>query len=62
MKVKVDMSLCDGNGMCAVECPEVFEMDDDSLVLLTEEVGEELRADVERAAVRCPKQAITVGG
>ena len=43
--------------------PEVFEVrDDDFLYVLQEEPPEELRAKVEEAARRCPKQAITIEG
>lgn len=45
------------------EAPEVFEVrDDDFLYVLDENPGEELREKVERAAQRCPKQAITIEG
>ena len=61
MKVQVDWNLCDGNGVCAIEAPEVFELDDDdNLILLLEEPGEELRPKVDAAARMCPKHAIEV--
>ena len=41
--------------------PEVFEVrDDDFLYVLEEHPGEELRAKVEEAVKRCPKQAISI--
>jgi ferredoxin len=41
--------------------PEVFEVrDDDFLYVLQENPPEELRAKVEEAVQRCPKQAITL--
>jgi ferredoxin len=41
--------------------PEVFEVrDDDFLYVLQENPPEELRAKVEEAVRRCPKQAITL--
>jgi ferredoxin len=43
--------------------PEVFEVrDDDFLYVLQENPPEELRAKVEEAVRRCPKQAITLEG
>jgi ferredoxin len=59
MKVTVDWDLCDGNGMCAVEAPTVFELDDDDeLHVLTEDIDEAARLQVESAVRFCPKQAL----
>jgi ferredoxin len=45
------------------EAPEVFEVrHDDFLYLLNDEPGEELRAKVQAAVGRCPKQAIRIEG
>jgi ferredoxin len=63
MNVTVDWNLCDGNGNCTAEAPEVFALnDDDELDLLLAEPGEELRPGVEMAAAACPKRAITIEG
>ncbi len=63
MKVVVNYDLCESNAVCMGIAPEVFEVrDDDLLYVLQEEPSEELRAKVEEAARRCPKQAITVEG
>lgn len=60
-KVSVDFDLCESNAICMDIAPTVFEVrDDDFLYVLNEEPGEELRAVVENAAARCPKQAITL--
>jgi ferredoxin len=61
MRVTVDQDLCEGNGLCVKAAPEVFELgDDDKAQVLIERPGEELRARVETAARRCPRQAIRV--
>jgi ferredoxin len=61
MKVTIDWALCDGNGMCAFEAPQVFELDDDDdLVVITPMPPEQQRPAVEAAARACPKHAITV--
>jgi ferredoxin len=61
MKVVVNWPLCDGNGVCAVEAPEVFELDDDDqLILLKEEFDEALRPKVEAAVRICPKHALSI--
>lgn len=63
MRVIVDYDLCESNALCMAACPEVFEVrDDDLLYVLQDEPGEDLRAKVEEAARRCPKQAISLEG
>jgi ferredoxin len=61
MRIVVDYDLCESNAICMGIAPEVFEVrDDDFLYLLTETPGEELRAKVDEAVRRCPKQAISI--
>ena len=61
MRVVVDFELCESNAVCMGIAPEVFEVrDDDFLYVLEENPGEELRAKVEEAVQRCPKQAISI--
>lgn len=61
MRVVVDYDLCESNGLCMAEAPEVFELrDDDNLYILDEQPSEDLRAKVEAAAAVCPKAAITI--
>ncbi|MDQ1374667.1 MAG: ferredoxin [Actinomycetota bacterium] len=63
MRVVVDYDLCESNAVCMAVAPEVFEVrDDDNLYVLQEEPPEELRAKVEEAVRRCPKQAISLEG
>lgn len=63
MRVVVDYDLCESNAVCMGIAPEVFEVrDDDFLYLLQEEPDESLRAKLNDAAARCPKQAITIEG
>ena len=63
MRVTVDYDLCESNALCMESAPEVFEVrDDDVLYILQEHPGEELRAKVEEAVRRCPKQALTLEG
>jgi ferredoxin len=63
MRVVVDWDLCESNAVCMAVAPEVFEVDDDdNLNLLQEEPPEELRAKVEEAVRRCPKQALALEG
>lgn len=61
MKIVVDYDLCEGNAECMKAAPEVFVVgDDDRAKILIENPGEELRAKVEKAVRRCPRQAITL--
>ena len=61
MKIIVNWPLCDGNGVCAIEAPEVFALDEsDRLLVLQEEINEELRSKVESAVRVCPKRALSI--
>jgi ferredoxin len=59
VRITADRSVCIGAGMCVLTAPEVFDQDDDGLVVLLveEPAGAAARAAAE--AVRlCPSQAI----
>ncbi|MFJ4173163.1 ferredoxin [Microbacterium sp. NPDC089696] len=61
MNVVVQTSACVGAGQCALVAPEVFDQDDDGIVLLLE--AEPHGADAEaatRAARLCPARAISL--
>lgn len=59
MKLIVDWDLCDGNGLCEAEAPELLHLDeDDQLIILRESFGEELRDRALRAVQACPKCAL----
>jgi ferredoxin len=61
MKVIVDWDLCESNAVCMKVCPEVFELqDDDTLLIKDETPPESLRAKLEEAVRRCPRQAISL--
>jgi ferredoxin len=61
MKVIVDYDRCEANAVCMKVCPEVFEVrEDDNLYLKTENPPESLRAKVEEAVRRCPRQALSI--
>lgn len=60
IKIQVDRDTCDGFGNCVAAAPEVFELDDDGLVVLKMAEAEDDRADeIRRAAYDCPTEAIT---
>jgi ferredoxin len=61
MRVVIDEMLCEGNGECMKAAPEVFVVgDDDRARLLVERPPESLRARIETAVRRCPRQAIAL--
>jgi len=61
VRVVVDHDLCEGNAECVKIAPGIFTVgDDDRARLLVETPPEALRAAVERAVQRCPRQAIAL--
>ena len=57
----MDVALCEGNAVCANVAPEVFVVGDDDLAhVKLEPVPEALRAKVEIAVRRCPRQALAL--
>jgi ferredoxin len=64
MKVVLDELRCDAHGVCVTACPEVFALDDadDIVRILVDEPDESLRDKVQKAALACPKAAISIEG
>lgn len=62
MKVRVDMTLCEDHGQCAIAAPDVFRMNDESKLEYDENPSDDLLAEVEEAADVCPVQAIFIEG
>jgi ferredoxin len=60
MRVRVDLDLCQGHGVCASEAPEVFRVEEGRVVVLQAEPPAELRAKVANALRYCPTGAIAV--
>lgn len=61
MRIRVDVDACVGGGQCVVAAEDVFDQDDDGLVLVLQSTPDEGRADAVRMAARlCPARAITV--
>lgn len=58
MKFKVDEGTCIGCGACGATCPEVFEVEDISFVIMAD-VPEELQATALEAEEGCPVDAIS---
>jgi ferredoxin len=61
MRIVVTWPLCDGNGLCAREAPNLLRVDDqDQLHVLQETFGEEDRQRAQAAVRVCPKAALSI--
>lgn len=61
VKFVVDADKCVGAGACVLAAPEVFDQNDDGIVMVIDENGGALQKDaVLDAAVRCPAAVIRV--
>ena len=61
MRIVVNWSLCDGNGLCAKEAPKILAVDEhDVLHVLKETFGEEDRRHAQQAVKVCPKAALSI--
>lgn len=61
MKIVVDRSACVGAGQCALVAGNVFDQDNDGLVLLLADEPDGADAvSARRAAALCPARAISV--
>lgn len=62
MKVRADRERCCGSGMCVLRLPEVFDQDEDGIVLvLDHDPPAEVLAQVAAAVDTCPSQALSLG-
>jgi ferredoxin len=59
--VDIDLQRCQGHGKCMLECPEVFDMDEQGFAVLTApEFDESLRAAAQRCVNDCPEAALRI--
>ena len=56
-KIVIDDSLCTGCGLCASNCPDVFEMGDDSLAHVIANTCD--NCDLNEIIEQCPVSAIS---
>lgn len=58
-RIEVDIDLCQGHAMCALEAPDYFRVPKRGLVeILDDEPPDDARGDVERAIEACPTRAL----
>ncbi len=63
MRIVVNSVLCESNGRCMENAPEVFWLDDnDELHILVERPSLALMSSVLDAMRQCPKQALSIEG
>jgi ferredoxin len=70
MKIEVDRARCEGHGSCTAVAPEVYDLDDDAVVVVrvrgaiegasAGEIPAELASDAEAGALACPVAALRV--
>jgi ferredoxin len=60
MLINIDLDWCQGNGMCALEAPEVFKVSGDGKAVFQAQVDESFRLKVEAAVAACPTQSIVI--
>jgi ferredoxin len=59
--LKADVGACQGYANCVVAAPDVYDIDDDGVVvLLKDSITEEERPGIEEAARSCPVSALSV--
>ncbi|SNR49771.1 ferredoxin [Haloechinothrix alba] len=63
MKIHIDEDKCTGHGVCEAIREDVFEVGDDGVAhLITEELTENIREDLQDACDQCPTQALRLEG
>lgn len=61
MKITVDTDKCVGGGQCVMAADDLFDQDDDGIVVVLDDKPDESRlADARTAARLCPATAIEV--
>ena len=60
-RVEVDLDLCQGHAMCAMEAPDYFRVPKRGTVeILDPEPPDSARPDIERAVESCPVRALFI--
>ncbi|MCX5200079.1 ferredoxin [Streptomyces sp. NBC_00237] len=62
MRITTEREQCVGAGQCAMLSPDLFDQDDDGLVVVLREPEEGDRAELMQAVDLCPSSSIQVHG
>lgn len=60
MDVRVDPAICEANGRCAAVVPEMFSLDDDEILHISDPPAGIDQARIERAVASCPLSALSI--
>jgi ferredoxin len=61
MKIRADRDICIGAGNCVLAAENVFDQDDDAIVVVLQEAPDGADADAARHAVgSCPSGALAI--
>lgn len=61
MQIVADRDRCEGHGLCADTAPEVYDLDEDAIVVVRhQQVPPELERKAEAGARVCPVAALRV--
>jgi len=58
MRLRVDMTTCEGRGLCAEVLPEVIALDDLGFPIIAPDVPEDLAVEAAEAVRLCPRLAL----
>lgn len=60
-RVEVDLDLCQGHAMCALEAPDYFQVPKRGTVeILDAQPPDSARSEIERAVESCPTRALFI--
>jgi ferredoxin len=61
MRIQIALDACEGHGLCALNEPDLYELDDDGYAARADfVVPQGMDAGARNGATRCPKAAITI--
>ncbi|MFC1548779.1 ferredoxin [Candidatus Omnitrophota bacterium] len=60
MKAIVDAEKCIGCGLCAQVAPDIYEMQGDKAIVLSDDISDDKADDAKNGADQCPVQAIEI--
>jgi ferredoxin len=62
MRVRVDLNVCQGHGVCHMSAPDVYELDaeDGHSIVMVDPVPTDMEKDAQLGVDSCPERAIAV--